>query len=244
MKKLVFAALILMMAASPATAKTVFDLQSGFSQEEFKNLSTDLGLSLSYIPLAPAEPLGGGVLPHVDIGVEATLVNIDRKETYWSQAATDLPSAIIYPKLHVQLGLPVVPIDLGYVYSSVPDSDIKLSGGEIKWAIMKGSALTPAVAIRGAYTRLDGVEVLDISTMSLDLSISKGFAMLTPYAGIGQVWITSEEKDPDVTLKKEDISETKAFVGLKMSLLPIFNIVAQADFAAVNMYSFRVNLHF
>jgi len=88
--------------------------------------------------------------------------------------------------------------------------------------------------------------VLDLDTKSLDVSISKGFAMLTPYAGVAQVWITSDSKDPNATLvvKKEDISETKAFVGLKMSLLPVFNIVAEADFATVNMYSLRLNLSF
>ncbi len=244
MKKFFLAAIIIMLAASPAAAKTVFNLPPGYGQDEFKKLSTDLGLSISYVPLVPAEPLGGGVLPHVDVGVEATSVNIDRSESYWSNAATDLPSAIIYPKLHVQLGLPVIPIDLGFVYASVPDSDIKLTGGEVKWAILKGSTLTPALALRGAYTKLDGVDVLDMSTKSLDLSISKGFAMLTPYAGIGMVWITSEENDPDINLEKEDISKTKAFVGMKLSLLPIFNIVAEADFASVNMYSLRINLHF
>ena len=151
---------------------------------------------------------------------------------------------LLFPKLHAQLGLPVVPIDIGVVYSKVPDSDIKLTGGEIKWAILKGSTLTPALALRAAYTKLEGVDVLDLDTKSLDVSISKGFAMLTPYAGIGLVRITSDEKDPDVTLQKEEITETKGFVGMKLSLLPVFNIVVEADFATVNMYSARLNLHF
>lgn len=244
MKRFFLAVLVVLLAASPAAAKTIFNFPPGYAQDEFKKLSTDIGLSISYLPLAPAEPLGGGILPHVDIGVEATLINIDRGEAYWSNAASDIPSAFIYPKLHVQLGLPVVPIDLGFVYSSVPDSDIKLTGGEIKWAVLKGSTISPAIAIRGAYTKLDGVDVLDLSTMSLDLSISKGFLMLTPYAGIGQVWIKSEEKDPDLNLNKEDISETKGYVGLKLSILPVLNVVAEADFAKVNMYSLRLNLHF
>lgn len=244
MKRFLLAALVVLLTASSAAAKTIFNFPPGYSQDEFKKLSTDIGLSISYLPLAPAEPLGGGILPHVDIGVEATLINIDRGEAYWSKAASDIPSAFMYPKLHVQLGLPVVPIDFGFVYSSVPDSDIKLTGGEIKWAVLKGSTISPAIAIRGAYTKLDGVDVLDLSTMSLDLSISKGFLMLTPYAGIGQVWIKSEEKDPDLTLNKEDISETKGYVGLKLSLLPVLNVVAEADFAKVNMYTLRLNLHF
>jgi len=242
MKKIVLAVLIVLLTAVPAMAKLNIDL-TGMSQAGFKDFSTELGLALSYIPLAPAEPLGGGVLPHFDVGVEMTSVNISDNAAFWTTAATGVPNALLFPKLHAQLGLPVVPIDIGVVYSKVPNSDIKLTGGEIKFAILKGSTLTPAVAIRGAYTKLEGVDVLDLSTKSLDISISKGFAMLTPYAGVGEVWITSKPST-GLGIQKEDITETKSFVGLKLSLLPVLNIVGEADFASINMYSFRVNLHF
>jgi hypothetical protein len=245
MKKIVLAVLLLLLMAVPATAKTVFNFPAGYTQAEFKDLSTDMGLALSYVPLAPAEPLGGGLLPHVDVGVEASAVKIDKDQPYWSQAATDLPRSLIFPKFHAQLGLPVIPIDIGFVYSKVRDSDIKLTGGEIKWAILKGGTVTPAIALRGAYTRLSGVSVLDISTKSLDISISKGFLMFSPYAGVGEVWISSKAKDPSVPLlQKEDITRTKSFVGCKLSFLPILNIVVEADFAKVNEYSLRLNLHF
>jgi hypothetical protein len=245
MKRIALLVLVLLLTAMPAFGKTVIDLSGTWLQPEFKKFSTELGLALSYVPLAPAEPLGTTLLPGFDIGVEITSVDIKEKESYWSsKVGSDVPSMLLFPKLHVQVGLPVVPIDFGYVYAKVPDSDIKLTGGEIKWAILRGSTVTPALAIRGAYTKLSGVDVLDLDTKSVDISISKGFAMLTPYAGVAQVWITSKENDPDVILSKEDISETKAFVGLKMSLLPVFNIVAEADFATVNMYSLRLNLSF
>jgi hypothetical protein len=245
MKKVLFAVLFVLVMTTPAMAKVTFNLPPGYSQDEFKSLSRDLGLAISYVPLAPAEPLGG-VLPGFDIGVEYTGVSIDKNASYLKNAVTnpgDLPSSIPEAKLHVQVGLPVIPIDLGIVYANAPGTDIKLIGYELKWAFLKGSTVAPAVAIRGAYTTLSGVDVLDISTKSLDLSISKGFAMFTPYAGIGEVWITSEEKDPNVTLQKEDLTETKTFVGCKLSL-GLINFVAEADFAKVNAYSLRMNLHF
>ncbi|HAK60134.1 MAG TPA: hypothetical protein DCO77_07090 [Nitrospiraceae bacterium] len=242
MKKFVVAVLILLLTltAVPAMAKTVFNLTG--TQAEFKELSTELGLALSYYALAPAEPLGGGTLPHFDIGVEVTSVNINSNASYWTNNATDIPSALLVPRLHARLGIPFIAIDIGAVYSSVTDSDVKLSGAEVKWAILKGSTVTPAIALRGAYTKLSGVDALDLSTQSLDISISKGFAMLTPYAGIGKVWIDSS--DTSGTLSKEKISETKSFVGLKFSLLPVFNIVAEAGFASANSYSMSLNLGF
>jgi hypothetical protein len=253
MKKIVLVVLmvlVLSLSAAPAMAKITFNFQPGFSQSDFKNFSTELGLALSYVPLAPAEPLGGKVLPGFDIGIEATVIKIDKNASFWQNAVApadrgDIPNSLIFPKFHAQVGLPVVPIDLGYVYAKVPGSDITYMGGEIKWAILRGSTVTPAIAIRGAYTKLSGVDVLDVDTKSLDISISKGFALLTPYAGIGEVWITSKPKnDIDVIgIKKEDITETKGFVGLKLSM-GLINIVGEADFAKVNEYSLRLNLHF
>jgi len=140
----------------------------------------------------------------------------------------------------------VLPIDLGLVYGSVPGTDIKYMGGEVKWAILSGSVVTPALAIRGAYTKLSGVTDLDISTKSVDLSISKGFAIFTPYAGYGMVWIESKETSPDplINLQDESLSEPKWFVGTKITFFPLLNLVVEADFAEVNSYSARLNLHF
>jgi len=228
-------------------AETTIKLPAGFGQEQFKGLSTDIGLAISYVPLAPAEPLGG-VLPHVDAGVEITGVQIDTKKDYWQAVETvsgdKIPSTLPFPKFHIQVGLPVIPIDLGYVYSSVPGTNIKYMGGEIKYAFLKGGIAMPALALRGAYTKLSGVTDLDISTKSLDLSISKGFLMFTPYAGYGMVWIDSKEKSTVVTLKDESITQGKGFVGCKFSFFPLMNLVVEADFAKVSSYSARLNLHF
>jgi hypothetical protein len=247
MKKVVIAVLLVLIMAVPALAKTEITLPAGFGQEQFKGLSTDLGLAISYVPLATAEPLGG-VLPHVDAGVEVTGVQIDTNKDYWQAVQTTssdkIPSTLPFPKFHIQVGLPILPIDLGYVYGSVPGTDIKYMGAEIKWAILQGSVATPALAIRGAYTKLSGVTDLDISTKSADLSISKGFAIFTPYAGYGMVWIESKEKSPLVTLTDESLSEPKWFVGTKITFFPLMNLVIEADFAEVNSYSARLNIHF
>lgn len=253
MKKLVIVALMVLvvsLSAAPAMAKITFQFQPGYTQSQFKDLSTELGIAISYVPLAPAEPLGSKILPGVDVGVEATSVKIDKNASFWQGAVTnpgDLPDNLIFPKFHAQVGLPVVPIDLGLVYARDANSDIKYVGGEIKWAILRGSTVTPALAIRGAYTKLSGISVLDIDTKSLDISVSKGFGPFTPYAGLGEVWITSKPNTnvPLIPLKKEDITETKGFVGFKLTIIPpLFNIVAEADFAKVNEYSLRLNLHF
>ena len=250
MKKVVIAVLLVLCTSLPAMAATNINLPPGFTQSDFKDLSRDLGLVISYIPLATAEPLGGA-LPHVDAGVEVSAFNLDTNSSYWQKIKAypgnaDIPSTLPVPRLHIQVGLPIIPIDLGYVYASVPGTDVKYMGGEVKWAILKGSTVTPAIAIRGAYTKLSGVTDMDISTKSADLSISKGFAIFTPYAGYGMVWIESKEKsaNPLVTLTDESLSEGKGFIGCKITFFPLMNMVVEADFAKVNSYSARLNIHF
>jgi hypothetical protein len=249
MKRVCIAVLLLLLLAVPAFAKTNITLPTGFTQQEFKDLSTDLGLAVSYMPLAPAEPLGRGVLPGFDIGVEVTGVEIDNNRSYWQKVETasggSVPSTLVFPKLHVQVGLPIVPIDLGIVYGEAPNTNVKMTGYEIKWAILRGGVAMPAIALRGAYTQLSGVSDFDITTTSADLSISKGFAIFTPYAGYGMVWIDSKPSSPlNPTLKEEKLDESKWFVGFRLTFFPFMNMVAEADFAQVNAYSLRLNVHF
>jgi hypothetical protein len=248
MKKIIIAVLLLLVLAVPALAKTEITLPATLTQEDFKGLSRDLGLIISYVPLAPAEPLGG-TLPHFDLGVEVTSASIDKNASYWKKIESvpgndAIPSSVVMPKVHLQVGLPIIPIDLGIVYATVPGTDVKYTGYELKWAILKGGVATPAIAIRGAYTTLSGVNDMDISTKSADLSISKGFAMFTPYAGYGMVGIESKEKSNLVTLQDESLQEGKGFIGCKLTFFPFMNLVVEADFAKVNSYSGRLNIHF
>ena len=115
------------------------------------------------------------------------------------------------PKLHIYKGLPLN-FDIGAFYSIVPGTNIKLYGGELRYAILEGGVASPAVGIRGALTKLSGVSQLAFSTKSLDVSISKGFAIFTPYAGIGYVWVDSNP-DAATTLKEESFRQNKVFVG-------------------------------
>ena len=230
--------LILFFPCSPTTASTDIELQEGFIQSEFEDLSRQAGIAISYAPLAPAEPLG---ILGFDVGIEVTAVDIDQDESFWTEAVDETPpSYLIIPKIHAQKGLPFG-FDVGLEYAKAPGTNIGLIGGELKWAFIKGGMAIPSVALRGSYTQLLGVDDLDLITYGADLSISKGFGFLTPYAGVGQIWISSKEKTDTVDLDKENLSLTKGFIGLKLTLF-VFSFVAEADFAEVPLYHLRANL--
>jgi len=100
---------------------------------------------------------------------------------------------------------------------------LKFAGAEIKYAILEGTAATPALAIRGSYTAISGIDILDIKTTRPDISISKGILMVTPYAASdrsdqGQSQGYCEPRRSGrcrVTLQDVSVSETKGFVGAR-----------------------------
>ena len=191
------------------------------AQNKFRLLSEDLASALSYKAVAPAEPLG---LTGFDIGLELSSTKMNNSAA-WASAVSSGKSidTLPVPKLHVHKGLPL-DIDVGLVYTSIPSTNIKLIGGELRYAIIAGDMVLPAVAVRGTMTKLSGVSNLGFDTKGLELTVSKGFAMITPYASIGKVWTSSDPSvctnstTPPTCLKKEDFQQTKMQIGANLNL--------------------------
>lgn len=202
--------------ALAATAAQSADLNTigRLSQDEFRLLSEDLAATLSFKPLIPSEALG---TTGFDLGVAATATRI-QNGTILSKASNNeaVSTTLAAPSIRLHKGLPWN-VDVGLVYTSVPDLPYKSYGGEVRWAFLPGSTVLPAVALRGAFTGTSGVDQLKLSTTSLDISVSKGIAMFTPYGGVGMVWVSSK---PNVgpTLAEEKFNLTKVFAGVNINL--------------------------
>jgi hypothetical protein len=220
---LALSALSLAALALPAQASSKLDNLGALTQSDFRLLSEDLTAALSYKALTPAEPLG---LLGFDLGVEVESTEIQNPQILDLATSSSAPSSLIVPKLHAYVGLPLG-FDVGAFYSEVPDSNMKLWGAELRYAIIKGDTTAPAVAIRANYTQLQGVDQLSFDSTGVDISISKGFAFVTPYAGIGEVWANSTPNGIP-TLSKESLSMTKYFVGVNVNLA-IINIAVEGD---------------
>lgn len=214
------------------------DLGGIANQGSFNRLIDQLGPVIAYNPVAPAEPLG---ITGFELGLAITAFDLD--DEVWNQAMRgDAPSRLPAPRLFARKGLPFG-VDVGASWTRVPDSNIRVWGGEVRKALLEGSSVTPAVALMGHYSRLDGVDDLRLSSYGADLSISKGFAMLTPYAGVGQVWYDGEER-AGLGFSDRDASATRSYLGMRVGLLPFMSITAQADFSEIDSYSLRLDLGF
>lgn len=220
-----------------ASAENLNNLQS-LAQGQFRLLSEDLGALLSYHGQTPAEPLG---ITGFDIGVAVTSADLPNFAQYAAAFDAGTDATLYLPTLRAHKGLPFG-IDIGLMYAKVPSSNIKYTGGELRWAIIDGSTVLPAVAVRGSLTKMSGVDQLKLDTQGVDVSISKGILMFTPYAGIGRVRITST---PNVAgLAEEKFSLNKGFVGLGINLA-LLNLNLEYDKTGdVKSYSAKFGLRF
>jgi len=207
----------------PVVAADINQIQT-LTQDDFHKLSQDLGAALSYKPLTPTAPLG---ITGFDLGLAVTATSIKNSEALKNAGAGD-HSTLPVPSLRLHKGLPFG-LDVGVMVGAVPGTNVRLYGGELRYAIVSGGAATPAIGIRGSYTKLTGVDQLDFNTKGVDLSISKGFVMFTPYAGIGKVWVASTPKDlPTATPTKESLSLNKVFVGVNLNF-GLTNLAFEGD---------------
>lgn len=195
-------------------------------QNDFRQLSEDLGAALSYKPVAPGEPLG---LLGVDVGIEVTATDLQGSNVYQRVTGdSNNTDYLLVPKLHVHKGLPWR-LNVDAFYSTVPDSNIELLGGAIGYSLIEGGVTLPALTVRASATKLSGVDGLNLDTQSVELTISKGFALLTPYAGIGRVRVTSEPTGiAALGLRKESFDLDKIYAGLNINF-GLMNLAFETD---------------
>jgi hypothetical protein len=223
--------------AMPAFGQDINRIQI-LSQEEFRLLSEDLGGALSYKAQTPTEPLG---LTGFDIGIGLTAAKL-KNTAVFQRATSDNVDTLPVPTIRAHKGLPLG-IDVGLMYAAIPGSNIKYTGGELRWAFVPGNTVLPAVGVRGSFTKVSGVEQLDFNTRGLDFSLSKGFAFFTPYAGLGRVWVESDPKG-NGGLSREEFTLPKRFIGVGMNFA-LLNLNLEADRTGdVTGYSIKAGLRF
>jgi len=224
MKKLLPLIGVLGCLAQPVMANNSISTLGALSQTQFRSLSEDLSSALSYKGVTPTAPLG---VTGFDLGIGVSRTDMAQSSALWSKITSSGNSVgdLYVPKLHIAKGLPLG-FDVAGFYSKVSSTGFTLVGAEVRYAIIDGGIAKPALGLRGAYSKMSGVSQLALNTRSLDISLSKGFAMLTPYIGAGQVWTNSSPNAG--TLTNESISQHKYFAGANLNL-GFTNIAAEWD---------------
>jgi len=159
-----------------------------------------------------AKPLG---VVGFDVWAEAAVAP-DFEGEVEGALTEDLPAGYltIY-RVGARKGLPWG-IDVGASWGRALDSDIDLVNAEVSWAILDGGAVSPAFGIRLTGGRGSGGSY-DLKQYGAEVLLSKGFTVLTPYAGAGVSWSESTFERPsgDFTV---DSSRGFAYAGVILNL--------------------------
>src|SRR5258708_17205501 len=166
----------------PAVAADINQIQT-LTQDDFHKLSQDLGAALSYKPLTPTAPLG---ITGFDMGLAVTATSIKNSDVLKKAGAGD-HSTLPVPSLRLNKGLPLN-LDVGVMVGAVPGTNVRLYGGELRYAIVSGGAALPAIGVRGSYTKLTRGGQPDLDTQGPGPSIPKGLPMFTAQSLLRKGW--------------------------------------------------------
>ena len=199
---------------SPALSKAdSLDSVNALNQNQFGKLVENLGAGTHYKGVSPGE--GQGLLGF-DVGVVLSSTEINSNLFDTASSGSFDGSDINLVRVQVLKGLPFG-LDIGASLSKAIDSDISVVGAELRYSLIDGGMVTPSLAVRASYSRLEGIDDLNLSNGALELTLSKGFVMLTPYAGVGIVQ-TRAEANGGSGLDSETVEQNKLYVGLTINL--------------------------
>ncbi len=217
----------------------------GFSgsmtQDEFRAFAKEMGTALWFSPGSPAETLG---VTGFDVSADLVFTNVNENETYWQHMTLgDTESMMTGTRLHAQKGLPYG-LDVGVMLVNYRNSNASAWGMEVRYALLDGSTVMPAVSARLSYAKLKGVDHLSMSTTSLDLMVSKGFLMVTPYGGVSMARVDATPTLDGIELHGVNETLTQVFAGVQVSPFPFLVINGEVVSGEVKSYSLKAGIRF
>lgn len=236
--------LSLLAMSSGANAGTEFGVSCAIDcQAAFADVVEDVAAALNYKALGPAEPTG---ITGVGVGAFINYTAVENKDAWSRLTGGEDVDAIGMAGIVATKGLPFG-LDVGAFYTAIPGTSVKAYGAELRYAILEGGVASPALALRGAYATTRGIRDFDYAAYSADVSLSKGFAVLTPYVGAGYVWASADPRGANAQaagLRKTDADHERLFVGMRISLL-LLEITPEYERTGDNNgYNLRLGLSF
>lgn len=181
-----------------------------------------------------------------DIGIAVTAVPVDPSAPYWQHSVSDdftINDYVAVPRLVASKGLGRATLSASY--AKVQSSDVSTWGGALDIPIINGGLIRPTLALRGAYSTLNGSENFDLKTYGAEVFLSKGIGPVTPYIAAGRMKIDAKGNvSAPPTVVVPQLQESSAFnrytVGVKLSLL-IPKIVIEATQAEERSYAAKIS---
>jgi len=205
----------------PALAEQHLSQLTTLIDSQFKSFAENLSASQSYRSLSRTRTSGAAAL---NIGFDYSSTSVEPRSFLEEYTPRETPDTLLIPRLHVNTGYGDG-WNAGAFYSSVPDSDIEIYGGELSYSLGSRYEYVPEISVRGTYSQVSGITDMFVTSTGLELSVSKGFSGFTPYAGVGTTRL-----DGDYMLDgyNNHLNQNKYFLGLQFNL-GIVSISAETE---------------
>jgi hypothetical protein len=237
MKRPCLSLLSLLLAAGLANAGG-FSFGASFTQADLQGLVEGIGDVLTFPNLATAVPTG---LP----GFEAILAlggpQVDTSASWWHEVDAHTLGGVLYgQRLILRKGLPLN-FDVGFQTGQVAGEHFW--GGEARWALLAGGTVSPALAVRASYSELSGAP-FDCDVAEAQVFISKGFAVVSPYAGLGYRRASARATfgEPNATSHSAESTRSTLTIGARVTLFPLVRLVGEVRKASESSFFFGLGV--
>jgi hypothetical protein len=231
---------------SPAHGSCFFDLHPELTQREFEEFAGELGSIARFRQLGDATTLGRG---RFDVSVQYGNTPIDDSKGAWNNTMSHptadhyLGQSIALPALVARYGVSDR-VDIGAWGTINPQSNYGLVGIESKVALLRqGSGRPVSVSIRPSITSLVGPSEVWAGNMSVDLSVSRAFGPVSPYAGVAASSSLAVERSQDVDLDPATADGSLAYAGVSYRWRA-FLLSAEMEKGRLFSYGFRIGTRF
>ena len=222
MRHLATALALAVLSALPAHAAGI-GLGPGFTTADLRGLTDALGDALTFPNLGPAAPTG---ITGFEVLAAAGGPQVDTGAHWWHEVDGSTVGGVFYAqRLIVRKGLPAN-LDAGVQVGEVLGQ--RFWGGEFRWALLEGSTVSPAAALRATYTRRASSRVA-ADVADVQIVVSKGFVVVTPYAALGYRRVSADVTfgSPVAASHSATAGRWIGAVGARVKLLPVLRLVGE-----------------
>ena len=229
----------------PSVKSCSMVIDPSLTQSQWHEFVKQASAVTSFKSLAPAKTLGR---MNFRVAVDYSSTPVDQHSPAWINTfahpdeTCPLGDAVVIPAFRASMGVSDQ-IDIGGFWTSAPDANYGLVGGEVKYAFLQESETFPAAAVRASATILTGVPDFNVNIYSVDLLASKQVAMFTPYAGVKTSVAVGTETTSKVDLARETVPFVQGYAGLVYSIWKI-NLAAEYNVSSVNTLAFAAGVGF
>lgn len=212
--------------ATGGSSSSPFNLRPQLTSSEFETFTADVGSMLRFRQLGDPATLPKG---QVDLGVQ--------------YASTSFDDPVSFPQVAARFGVSDR-VDVGAWGGVNLDSEYGIAGVDTKIALLRQSNGRPvSVSIRPSLTSLIGPSEVWIGTASIDLSVSRAFGTMSPYAGVATSTSLGVERSDDVDFDPATPDESLAYAGLAFRWRTV-SLAAEVQKGNDVSYAFRIGTRF